>query len=535
MLHSPPLEGFGWVGGAALSQQRAGGAISLALWGLGFGVVLVAVPTVGQAQVLPANGQSARTLEHARQLLTQATASREAGQLDLAQQQLEQAYRHYPLPEVLYQLGLVAQKQDQKTRAADLFQRYLDSAADQVDRAAESACRAFLASKRGAEVAAQVVGADGTVLLVDDRLVGVLPLPGPVLLTVAPHRFSIEEQGQLFTTDALQLPSGPTAEVRLARGAKQSAIAVIRQNPQVAVLLSGNGLPAGVVTSLSRSVEATLRKEQLSPLPGPVQQSALPESVVVCAADRGCQRKLADASKADAVLSVQVLSRGNGDYALQLAYVDGPSGDVAATQEASCQACDPAKLQALLSQQVQKVVVAGISTARGSLQVTSTPSGAALLIDGEARGQTPYQRDALVGPRTLRIEQPGFAPYQKQLQVRNGQTVTVEARLKALASSAASVAAVSGGGPSAGRTVFGRPLWRVVTGSLAVGAGLALSGFGTSALLANGSCKDEPVAPALECDQRYATLPIGSGLLGSGGALTVAGVVLLALPGSRSK
>jgi homoserine kinase len=43
------------------------------------------------------------------------------------------------------------------------------------------------------------------------------------------------------------------------------------------------------------------------------------------------------------------------------------------------------------------------------------------------------------------------------------------------------------------------------------------------------------VAPALECDQRYATLPIGSGLLGSGGALTVAGVVLLALPGSRSK
>ena len=76
-----------------------------------------------------------------------------------------------------------------------------------------------------------------------------------------------------------------------------------------------------------------------------------------------------------------------------------------------------------------------------------------------------------------------------------------------------------------------RPRWRLVTGGVAIGAGLLLTSFGASALAAQGKCVDIPSAPAQPCNQIYATTPIGGALLGTGAAAIVGGVVLLAWPG----
>ncbi|MFO0579218.1 MAG: hypothetical protein U1A78_34895 [Polyangia bacterium] len=89
--------------------------------------------------------------------------------------------------------------------------------------------------------------------------------------------------------------------------------------------------------------------------------------------------------------------------------------------------------------------------------------------------------------------------------------------------------------PALAATTTGRPLWRLVTGGIALGGGILMGAFGISALSHNGRCADQP-APTDEnlCMERFGTLGVGSGFVGTGAALAVGGTILLALPGSRS-
>lgn len=75
-----------------------------------------------------------------------------------------------------------------------------------------------------------------------------------------------------------------------------------------------------------------------------------------------------------------------------------------------------------------------------------------------------------------------------------------------------------------------RPRWRLIAGGAAIGAGLILTGFGGSALAAQGKCIDIPTEPAQTCDEVFATTPIGGALLGTGAAVVIGGIVLMAWP-----
>jgi hypothetical protein len=77
----------------------------------------------------------------------------------------------------------------------------------------------------------------------------------------------------------------------------------------------------------------------------------------------------------------------------------------------------------------------------------------------------------------------------------------------------------------------GRPRWRLIVGGVTIGAGLLLTGFGASALVANGRCIDAPIFPAQTCENVITTGGIGGALVGVGAAAVVGGVVLLAWPG----
>lgn len=77
----------------------------------------------------------------------------------------------------------------------------------------------------------------------------------------------------------------------------------------------------------------------------------------------------------------------------------------------------------------------------------------------------------------------------------------------------------------------GRPRWRLITGGVAIGTGLLLTGFGASALAAQGNCVDTPSVPAQTCDRIYTTTPVGGVLVGTGAAVAVGGIVLMAWPG----
>lgn len=149
---------------------------------------------------------------------------------------------------------------------------------------------------------------------------------------------------------------------------------------------------------------------------------------------------------------------------------------------------------------------------RGNLAVSSTPPGAKVRVDGRLLGITPFQQEVFSGARAIEVRKDKYLSYQSSAQVEPGQTATIETLLQR--------------DPSA---QLSRPLWRIVTGSILLGGGLLMAGFGTSALLTNGQCQDGSMNFDT-CSPYYSTTAVGAGLLGGGGALSIAGVLFLTVP-----
>ena len=165
------------------------------------------------------------------------------------------------------------------------------------------------------------------------------------------------------------------------------------------------------------------------------------------------------------------------------------------------------------------------SKPRGRLEVSSTPTGAAVSVDGRQVGVTPYQREAFTGAHTVGLTRTGFTPYQGETTVEPGQTATVTATLEQVVGPEPPPLALTQPPPK-------RPKARLIAGGVTLGAGVILGVFGASALYARGRC--DGFVDAESC-QRYETGVVGGALLGVGAALAVTGVVLLALPGERPK
>ncbi len=77
-----------------------------------------------------------------------------------------------------------------------------------------------------------------------------------------------------------------------------------------------------------------------------------------------------------------------------------------------------------------------------------------------------------------------------------------------------------------------RPRWRIIAGAAGLGVGLLMVGFGASALAIDNQCIDTAM-PGKSCSFDFDTLGPGVGLVVPGALLTVAGGVLLAVPGPR--
>jgi hypothetical protein len=105
-----------------------------------------------------------------------------------------------------------------------------------------------------------------------------------------------------------------------------------------------------------------------------------------------------------------------------------------------------------------------------------------------------------------------YLPHTSTVRIEPNQTTTVDAVLVR--------------DPSA---ALARPPWRIATGSVLIGGGLLLVGFGASALAVNGQCQDGSTNLDT-CTPYYGTAAIGGGLLGTGAALTLAGTLMLAIP-----
>ena len=144
-----------------------------------------------------------------RELLATAQAQASAGDRLAARATLEQAYRLSPSPEILCALGELAAKDGRVLEAHDARRRCTAA------RAGDGAPSPAASLPESGELS--ISGPRRALVVVDEHVVGALPLPLPLLLAPGPHQVALEAGSHRWAAAVKVLP-GRAALVGVALG-----------------------------------------------------------------------------------------------------------------------------------------------------------------------------------------------------------------------------------------------------------------------------------------------------------------------------
>lgn len=238
--------------------------------------------------------------------------------------------------------------------------------------------------------------------------------------------------------------------------------------------------------------------------------------------DATCREGFQEAGASHVVrASVEQQSR---DYQVKLELIDVKTGEVVGETEATCEICGLDELGELLEGQgaLVQTKLRSLDVRAPVLVVTSTPSGAAVQVDGELVGRTPLEREVLPGEHTVRIRRVGYVSEDRRVTMVDGVTQKVTADLKRK--------------PGQRRAI--------IFGAVSTGVGTALLATGIGLLAVNGreqpGCAPENIDAQGTCKYIFKTVPGGATLAISGAVMATVGVMLLIqnrdlLAGRRTK
>lgn len=464
------------------------------------------------------------TEAHAARFLATGTAALQAGDLPAANAALVESYRLAHNPEVLFRLGMLALAEHRALPARDLLLRFLADPGPEVstDSALVKEAERLVQPPGPPAAELSVLGERNSLVYVDERLVGALPLPRPLLLSPEEHRVALLREGR-HLQGQLRVPEGRLGELRFDHATGAVLFAVL---PGVVVLERYDDAAAEDGRALSAAVTLAVQRERLSPLQS-ASQAAPPAPQPSCQEDASCQVKLGSNVGADYVLSLRVRKEAAG-WQVLLSLLSIEVGAVAAQRDSPCPGCTTAQVGQLITDSFASLWGEAQSRPRGTLAVRTLRAGegAEVWLDGLKVGVTPYTHATWAGRHQLEVRAQGYQVERRDLELGDGATQTVEVQLQARPPERAPLS-------TPGRQP--RPRWRWIAGATALGAGALFVGFGASALAANGTCADTPSVPGAECVYLYRSLPIGAALTSVGGVLLLGGIGLLAVPGKRSR
>jgi hypothetical protein len=222
----------------------------------------------------------------------------------------------------------------------------------------------------------------------------------------------------------------------------------------------------------------------------------------------GCLAEEAAFLKVDRLVLPR-LERGDGDFTVGVSVYD------AGQRKVICEGVDRIVAVVELHDKLIGVIgrLRGELLRPGRLEVTAQPA-AAVSVDGQPRGTTPWSGELAVGDHVIALES-GGARVERDINVGPGSTAHVDVAL-----------AVAPPPPHRSHPL--RPLkWvTLVGGVLAVGAGAALVAVDGRGTCARG-------AGQLECPDVYDTRTGGIVALAAGGALVVTSVVMFVIDRPR--
>ncbi len=477
---------------------------------------------LGTAPVVFAQTGGADPRTKAREMVTQADQARAAHDSATAEKRLEQALRLASVPEITLALGRLAEQDGRRIAAADLYRRYLDEVGDAADADTRSKLIAFQQSVKDAVAEVDILGPAASLLYVDDHLVGMLPLSGPMLLSATSHRFRIVVRQSAFQSDPLDLLPSMRAQLHLTPGTSGTAVAILSLSSEWLLLIEPTDMQPDQRSLVEQSIAGLAKRERATLISTQKLERALKSRPSDCLRDPACQEDVARQLGTRAVVRVHV-DRAAGKLRAEWYDVDG--GGVAAVRERPCGTCQDKAMRDAASALSSELLREAQNHPRGVLDLSSSPAGAQVVIDGTVRGVTPYQRALLEGRHAIKLRLDGFLDHDETIELARGQTLQISAQL---APGKGSQVVPQ---PGLVREPKPRPLWRYLVGGGLIASGVLLSGFGISALSQSGACGDTTPPPeGAPCNYLYSTGTVGGGLLGAGLGLTVGGVLTIAWP-----
>lgn len=475
-------------------------------------------------------------LQRAQQAITAGQAALSRGELTRAVERAAESLRQLPA-ESLFLLGQVALREGRTLAAQDLFRRYLADPNLELDEKSpdQGLARRITATRPDGAGQLKILGDPGTLIQIDGRLVGALPLPLPLLLSTGSHKVELV-RGRSRLEDEVRVPLGRLAELRIDvnRGALLSSVL-----PGVILVDEYRGLDAAVEQRLSQALERAVDSERLSLISRDFAvQSAGEPAPGPCSDEIRCLLDLAKPSQSDYVLRLRV-EKQPADWQLDLQLVDVEVGAVAATDAQHCPGCSVEQAVARLGGLFAPLYKRAIARPHGRLELSSEPPGAQLFIGGQKFGETPLERPMFAGRLTVTLKKPGFLDTVKELDIGDGEPTRVSLSLEPVPPLEPPPAVLTPPPPVLSPAPK-RPLWRIVTGSLLVAGGLLNIGIGGAALAVDGKCAEpfslSTAGDATSCTAQYSgTSVLGAALIPVGGALLIGGTLLIALPPKKKK
>lgn len=475
---------------------------------------------------------------HARKLLDSGIASLASRDFKAATQALGDSYRSQPTAEALFYLGALALAEGRTLEAQDLMRRYLADPrrGGSADTPEVQQAQRISAQTLPPHGQISILGQDGTLLFVDGRLRGSLPIAQPLLVAPGERTVLMEANGRR-QEQTLVIREGQFFELQ---HSPASGAFVVLQLPSAVLVNTIDPLSADA-TPLAAVIEKTLRAEHFALLPSPSADGRLPR----CLEDAGCLAQLGERAAADYLLLVRPEHQA-ADWKLRMQVIDVHIGDVAASADLHCASCTAEQAAAELGSALPSLLLQAKSRLHGNVKLTSQPSGAEVYLGERLLGRTPLTHALWIGAHDLTFT---FAGLQRQVQrVDIAQEQTAELHIEFPQAPAPVVRPAPGGTaaaapapatPAASRRpslrerfahMSPRSRWLLIGGAAAVPLGALLLGFGASALAVGSPCAGQPLPPGGICPEAYHTAAPGATLVTFGGALLLTGVGLIVLP-----
>jgi hypothetical protein len=363
-----------------------------------------------------------------------------------------------------------------------------------------------------------VQGEAGALLFADGRIAGTLPLDQPLQLPVGVHKLTLEK-GRRKVDTQVTLLQRRRAEVRFTL---IPPLALLTLTPGVLLLTETEppSLEPQVAPLLHSTLQSSL-SQQNAVLIVPEAQAELARTTKElrgCIDQASCQERLGQQASAQFVLHLSVkaapasgaaaapsspdpLKKGGFRFAAKLLDVEAGMISLQATQ--SCTDCTLKQALGQIGESVQELLRQANSRPRGTLVVESEPPGAIVQFDGHTLGQTPYRREAFVGPHEVSVSKAGHTGQNVSVHIRENESTQLHLTLSAIDT-----------GPSAAVRARRIAKWALL------GGGAALTIVGGTLLGLHRSAADCPPAMPMcsTFDGRSSGIPLlvlGVGALGA--------------------